>query len=330
MKGWKFWFGLAVGVTALALFSRDLEWEPFLAAWRNIHPGWYGIGIFYFCFSFFLRCPRWKLLAEGVGAVSFSLLSRAFFVGMLVNRIFPARLGEVARCVILKRRAGLSLVGLLATVAVEKAFDGIALLTLAALSLGLLPTGDLPTNLQPLFEEHRSKILTGALGLPVVLFAAAWSLPWVLGWLEKKGFVEGMIGKFGRLARGGVGGLATLRGVKQSLGVLMWTAVVWLTLVLSADATLTAFGFDLPFSAAVVLCAAIGLAVTVPQAPSYVGVYQLAVEWTLVSIYEVPRQEAKAFAVGIWALQIIPVGVIGFACLRSLGASLKQTTEVEE
>ncbi|MCA9445598.1 MAG: flippase-like domain-containing protein [Candidatus Omnitrophica bacterium] len=330
MKGWKFWLGMIVGVGALVLFARDLEWGPFLNAWEDLSLGWYGLGIFFFCFSFFLRCPRWKLLVSDLGSVSFSLLARAFFVGMLINRILPARLGEVARCVVLKRRAGLSLVGLLTTVAVEKSFDGLALLTVTALALALLPAGELPADLQPLFEEHRAKILTGAIGVPLALLACAWMTPILLAFWESRRPAGAEVGWMGRFVRSGIAGLATLRRGSQTLVVVFWTGVVWLTLVLSAYCALRAFGFELPLSAGVVLCAAIGISVTIPQAPSYVGVYQLAVQGIMVSIYQIPLQEAKAFAIGIWALQIIPVGIIGFACLRRLGTSLDQATHVEK
>ncbi len=330
MKGWKFWLGLVVGIAALAIFSRDLDWESFLSTWREVHLGWFSLGIFFFCFSFFLRCPRWKILVDDLGEVSLKLLTQAFFVGMLINRIFPARLGEVARCVVLKRRAKFSFVALLTTVALEKSFDGLALLTVAALALGFLPAGELPQNLQPLFEEHRIKIIVGALGLPLVLLATAWLVPLFIDPREGQQKPRGKTGFFHKTIHSGLSGLASLRRGRHTMGVCIWTGAVWFTLVLSAYCALRSFGFDLPFSAGLVLCAAIGIAVTVPQAPSYVGVYQLAVEWTLVSIYEIPQQEAKAFAVGIWALQIIPVGIIGFACLRTLGTSLSQATHVDE
>ena len=47
-------------------------------------------------------------------------------------------------------------------------------LTVALLALSALPTGESPSFLDPLLEEHRRKILAGALGLPVVLLAVAW------------------------------------------------------------------------------------------------------------------------------------------------------------
>ena len=149
MKGWRFWLGLVIGIAALVYFSFDLEVAAIAQTWRKIDPVWFLLGIFFFCFSFWLRCPRWKILAHDLGEVTLNLMTKAFFVGMLVNRIFPARLGELARCVVLKRKAGISLIGLLATVAAEKAFDALALLTVTLLAISALPTEGLPPAERP-------------------------------------------------------------------------------------------------------------------------------------------------------------------------------------
>lgn len=325
MKGWKFWLGMVVGVTAIAFFARDLEVRAFAASWGRIRWHWFAAGILLFCFSFWLRCPRWRILVGDLGQVSFGLLTKAFFVGMLANRILPARLGEVARCLVLKKKAGLSMIGLLATVAVEKAFDALALLTVTLFALSALPAGESPGFLEPLLEEHRRKLLVGALGLPVILLALAWIAP------VMEGFVVGLErGKHVRLVkrilRSLRKGLSILRKGHHILAVAGTTVLVWATLVLSEYCTLRSFGWNLPPTAAVVLCAGIGIAVTVPQAPSYVGVYQLAVQWVLVGLFSIPLQEAKAFAVAIWITQIVPVGLIGFACLRMLGTTLGDAT----
>lgn len=324
MKGWRFWLGLFIGIAALVYFSFDLELSAIAETWREIDPVWFLLGIFFFCFSFWLRCPRWKILAHDLGAIPLTLMTQAFFVGMLVNRIFPARLGEVARCVVLKRRAGISLVGLLATVAAEKAFDGLALLTVTLLAVSVLPAEGLPPAFETVLEEHRSKVMIGALGLPLVLLVMAWGSP--LFALVFKNRSD----KWDRVLESLRKGLAIFRSGGHSLGALGFTILVWGTLIFSEYCTLRSFGWDLSPWSAVVLCAGIGIAVSVPQAPSFVGVYQLAVQWVLADFYRVDIQEAKAFAVAIWITQILPVGVIGFVCLRLLGASLREaTTEVE-
>ncbi len=327
MRGWKFWLGMVIGIAALAYFSRDLEVSAFADSWRRVHLIRYLEGVFWFCFSFWLRCPRWRILAEGLGEIPFSLLSKSFFVGMLANRVLPARLGEVTRCVLIKKHCPVSLVGLLTTVAVEKAFDGMALLAVSVLAFASIPPGDLPAGIGTFLETHRTKVVASALGFPLVLVLLSGALPW----LDRKFWqykAHAWHGHFSRTLNSVFDGLGVMRKGWESFLAATLTALVWATLARSSNCAILSFGWDLPPSSGVVLCAAIGLAVTVPQAPSFVGVYQVAVQWTLVGLYAVPLQEAKAFAVAIWVMQMIPVGIIGFVCLRMLGTSLSEAQEI--
>jgi uncharacterized membrane protein YbhN (UPF0104 family) len=325
MRGWKYWLGLVLGIAALGYFSRDLEVDAFLEAWGNIRWGWYSAGIFLFCFSFWLRCPRWKIFIDSLGRIPLSLVTQSFFVGMLANRIFPARLGEVVRCYLLKQKTRLSFAGLLATVAIEKAFDGLALLTLFFLAISSLPVDEVPASFAEVLARHRSKLVIGALGFPALLLAVAWLSPWFEARvLVRRASLASSLP--GRALSSVFLGLGVLRRGGHMLGAAGWTILVWATLVLSEYCTILSFGWDLPLSSAVVLCAGVGIAVSVPQAPSFVGVYQLAVQWVMVGLYSIPLQEAKAFAVAIWITQILPVGIIGVICLRLLGTTLSQAT----
>jgi uncharacterized membrane protein YbhN (UPF0104 family) len=316
--------GLGLGLVALVYFSRDLEIHAFAQSWRKIRILPYLEGIAWFCFSFWLRCPRWGILVGGMGKVPLTLISQAFFVGMLVNRLFPARLGEIARCVILKKGRMLSLVGLLTTVAVEKAYDGLALLSMSLIALTFIPSDDLPPGLAYLINHHRYHFVGGVLCLPFLLLVITWLLPWIDQRLQRQGQALPLRHYLHHAVQAISNGLNSLRKRGETISVLALTALVWITLSRSAYCAILSFGFALPPSAGIVLCAAIGLAVTLPQAPSFVGVYQVAVQWTLVGLYAVPLQEAKAFAVAIWFVQIVPVGIIGFICLRLLGTTLTE------
>jgi len=56
-------------------------------------------------------------------------------IGYMGNNIYPARAGEVLRAVVLKRRAGVSVSASLATVIVERVFDGVVMLAFVFLNL---------------------------------------------------------------------------------------------------------------------------------------------------------------------------------------------------
>ena len=60
--------------------------------------------------------------------------------GYFFNAFFPARAGDLVRAYLLGRTTGMRKTTVLATIVIEKAFDGIALLVMLLVSLLLLPT----------------------------------------------------------------------------------------------------------------------------------------------------------------------------------------------
>jgi glycosyltransferase 2 family protein len=59
-------------------------------------------------------------------------------IGYMGNNIYPARAGEVLRAVILKRREGVSVSASLATIIVERIFDGVVMLAFVFVNLSEL------------------------------------------------------------------------------------------------------------------------------------------------------------------------------------------------
>jgi len=56
-------------------------------------------------------------------------------IGYMGNNIYPARAGEVLRAVVLKRREGVPISASLATIIVERIFDGVVMLAFVFVNL---------------------------------------------------------------------------------------------------------------------------------------------------------------------------------------------------
>ena len=56
-------------------------------------------------------------------------------IGYMGNNIYPARAGEVLRAVVLKRRENVPISASLATIIVERIFDGVVMLAFVFLNL---------------------------------------------------------------------------------------------------------------------------------------------------------------------------------------------------
>lgn len=74
------------------------------------------------------RAIRWKYLLRPLGNFSSLRLFPLIIIGFMVNNIVPGRLGVIARAYLLGEREGISKLAGGVTVAVERVFDGLALL----------------------------------------------------------------------------------------------------------------------------------------------------------------------------------------------------------
>ena len=132
-KSRQFIIGLVISVLffALALAGIDLRevWNALLSAnyWALL-PALvlYFIGVW-------VRALRWRILLRPL--LPKLTLRRTFeveVIGYMANNVLPARIGELVRAYVLSLREGVRKTATLATILVERIFDGITMLGFAA------------------------------------------------------------------------------------------------------------------------------------------------------------------------------------------------------
>src|SRR5437868_2233781 len=161
--------GLLVSVISLYFMLRNVNWSEVWMDLTTIDPALFSLSMLLMLGAYFLMTWRWQHLLDpldipgpGAGAsrsagagsrppgeverrgirhhVSLFRLYGMTMTGYFFNAFFPARAGDLVRAYLLGRRTGLRKTTVLATVVIEKAFDGMALLLMLLLSLLLLPT----------------------------------------------------------------------------------------------------------------------------------------------------------------------------------------------
>jgi uncharacterized protein (TIRG00374 family) len=84
---------------------------------------------------------RWQFLLRSIKPVTLRALFPLVSIGYMGNNIYPARAGEVLRAVILKRKEGVPVSASLATIIVERIFDGVVMLAFIFVNLPVGKTG---------------------------------------------------------------------------------------------------------------------------------------------------------------------------------------------
>ena len=127
--------GFIVAVLFLYLAFRNTE---FSLVWSHIK----NMNIFYMLLSltamfilFIGKGLRWRAMLVPIMSIPFKRLFPAMMIGYFAHNILPFRMGDLMKCVYLKRKTGISQTSILGSVLAEKFFDGLSLLLVAIVTL---------------------------------------------------------------------------------------------------------------------------------------------------------------------------------------------------
>ncbi len=124
-------------------------------------------------------------------------------------------------------------------------------------------------------------------------------------------------------------GLQVFDNKKKLLWIWVQSIIIW---VLNAAATYVlcfSFNIDLSFAGACFVTVCLALAIALPQAPGFIGVFHFVTQKTL-DIFGVGLSSAQSFAIILWALSVIPITVVGLFFLWREGMSFREISHFEE
>ena len=280
---------------------------------------------------FALRARRWRTILEPVaGALPFGPLWRSTAIGMMVNNVVPARAGELARAFALTREAPVPFATSLASLAVDRLFDAMVLLLLAATALF-----DPSLSHETVIGRPLGSFATSAGTLVLILLAMLYALVF---------FPDQLLRVFELFARRVspsaelrgrkmletfFDGLSVLRSPRRFAAVFGWSVAHWMLNALGFWLSFRAVGINAPFSAALFLQAFIALGTAVPALPGFFGVFEyMSVEG--LAIYGVGREQAATWAIGFHLFSFVPITLIGAYYFTRLGVKLRDLQPATE
>jgi len=280
-------------LSAIGARLADTHWG-FLAASSALNLG-----------SLWARSRRWGYLFPP-GARPSGLFN-AVMIGYMANNLLPLRAGEVVRAYVVTRR-GPRFWTTVTTMVVERVLDGLAIGLLLA-SLFLLIS--IPRDLEwaALIFLSVDLVLLALLGVFALAPARCQRLVRIL--------VSGRPALAARAERLLVTfdvGLAGLRAPRHVLPMIGWSCAIWGALVMSIWAGFRAARLDLPVAAAWTTLGFLGLGVSLPSSPGFVGVVQAAVV-TALRLFDVPYDDALSFSLLLHVSQFVPITVWGLVLL---------------
>src|SRR5258708_19565899 len=133
------WLFLAVSIAVSVFFLYiGLQGMNLAEVWNQItHANFWWLipGVLVYFLAVWGRTWRWPYLLRPLKEVPLRKLFPIVVIGYMGNNVYPFRAGEVIRAYVLKRNEGVKITASLATIVVERIFDGLVMLIFVFVAL---------------------------------------------------------------------------------------------------------------------------------------------------------------------------------------------------
>ncbi len=274
-----FWFGIILSLALIILLAHRTDFHSLAQAFRQANYLYCLPVIAVALFGILVRAFRWGHILAPLHRASLKNLFSAMMIGFMAIDILPARIGEVARAILIGRKEPISKTSALGTIVVERLFDIFTLLLLLVWVLFAMSHSTLP----PVYI----RTLKGAGAMMAALFVGVLSFLVFLRFrtgaaLELvrfclRPFPASLRTRILAFLESFVVGLTTIRMGKDLLWIIFYSVLLWGLYGVGNLFMLRAFGIRtsayVPFYLVIVQAFAVGI----PSSPGFVGTYDAAV-----------------------------------------------------
>jgi glycosyltransferase 2 family protein len=262
--------GLALTVIFLFLAFQRVDLSGFIDELKRVNYIWLVPSALCTLTGYLLRTVRWRVILSGAARAPIGTLFPVLIMGFATNNLLPGRLGEFWRAYLLGKKRGVRKTFALASVIVERVFDGLTLILLLTIVSSAI---SLPGWGRQIELLAAGIFAAATLGVVVLLRKPSFVLvplrtvvgrfhSGIAAWVEERfqAFVDGLH----PLREGRV----LMAATALSLGVWLFEASSYLTLSRGLNLDLPS-SLELPGLGLALVT--INLGIMVPSGPGYVG-----------------------------------------------------------
>lgn len=309
MKRWQLWLGLLLSAFFIWLALRGLKLDEVWGYMQGANYWWIIPGIIVYFMAVWARTWRWDYMLRPLKHVPMMRLFPVVVIGYMGNNVYPARAGELLRSFILREREAIPMSASLATVVVERVFDGLVMLIFVFVALPFTPIpGD--------SAAIRSLVVfaSAAFFVALILFFALAAFPdkfySLAETISYKLFPHRLHHPLLLFLKRFLSGLESLRSFRSVLMIFFTSVVIWLLETVKYWFVMHAFNFTVSFFALMLMNGVVNLATTLPSAPGYIGTFDGPGIAVLV-LYGVNPEVATAYTLVLHAALWLPITLVG-------------------
>lgn len=334
MKRWQLWLGIIISAVLLYFSLRGLQLDLVWNSLKGAHYLWLLPGIAVYFVGVWVRSWRWHYLLGPVKRIPTRTMFPIVTIGYMGNNIYPARAGEILRAVILKQREDVPVSASLATIIVERIFDGVVMLAFVFLNLSELAKLTDESGFIGSIQEIAvwgAAIFLGALAIFLLAAMFPFITERIVNWMINRLVPNRFQEKTRAIALRFLTGLESLRSPRDALMIFFTSVIIWLLETGKYWFVMHAFNFQVSFFALMLMNGIVNLATTIPSAPGYLGTFD-APGIALLSAYGVPAEMAAGYTLVLHAALWFPITALGaFYYLRQpLRWGSKEVSKIQE
>jgi uncharacterized protein (TIRG00374 family) len=336
MKRWQFWLGLLISALFLYWVLRKIDYTTLWQVLKAADYWWLLPGVAVYFVALWARSWRWHYLLRPLKAIPTTTMFPIVTIGYAGNNIFPARAGEVVRAVVLKRKEGVPISASLATIIVERVFDGIVMLAFVFVNLAeLTHLTSVTLDVAGLKIGIREVAIWGSVVFfgALAIFLIAAMFPTITDRL-----VTRLVERFApdriraqtlSISRRFLGGLESLRSPLDVLMVFITSVLIWLLETVKYWFVMHAFNFSVSFFALMLMNGVVNLATTIPSAPGYLGTFDLP-GIAVLQAYNISIDKAASYTFVLHFALWFPVTALGLYYMFREGIKWGETIRAKD
>ncbi len=306
-RTWQLLIGLLISAFCIYLVLPGLHLATVGQSLRTANYWWIVPGVAVYFGGLWVRSWRWHYTLRHFKAIPIARLFPLICIGYFGNNVYPLRAGELLRAYVLKRQEEIPVSSSLATVIIERVFDGLVMLIFVFLALPFAPA--LPI-------QYRNPVI----GLTILLLVATALFVWMAvqpqrmvhlyTWLADRLLPARLRQRTDDFYHRFMAGLHSLSRREDVLMIFATSVIIWLIETVKYWFVMHAFDFQVSFLALMLMNGLVNLATTLPSAPGYIGTFD-APGIGVLTAFGVNESVAAGYTFTLHAALWLPVTLVG-------------------
>ncbi|MFV0446729.1 MAG: lysylphosphatidylglycerol synthase transmembrane domain-containing protein [Planctomycetaceae bacterium] len=265
--------GAFVSIGCLVWILGHLDFDQILHAFATADYRTLPVMIVVVSTILLLNAWRWTWMLRPLGRFSIREAFPPLMIGLAMNNILPARLGELVRVDLFCRRNHTPRAAVLAGIALERVFDIVSVLGFLMIGLACLPQTDPRIRDAAWWLVGLTSVAVAGAGIYVLWTETI--TRWLNTLLQRvPGMPAGIRQWVNRFLCQSATGLGVLRSRTLAGRSFVNTLAQWGLAAFQMSLALYAFGISISPAVACLLVSVVAIGVTVPSAPGFIGVIQ--------------------------------------------------------